>query len=185
MSSDLYSSGLVRYPHTGTFTGSAASITGPVVTSTPANATLIQIGGVKPKMFRCRGVQIMFAANADNATGNFGLWARQAIMSPASNEIANGPVISLGTGTFTAGNIVSPANSTDFFADTITFTASAFLTNLLTTLGAASPLVHSPADNTPAVLRIEDIGNYDLYVDVWRAGASPATDVETYVEVNT
>lgn len=182
MSTDLYSSGLRRYPATGSFTSSAATITGAVVSATPPSTAFVQLGGVKPKMFRARGVQIMFAANADNATGNFGLWARQALISTAENEIAHGPVISLGTGTFTAGNIVSPANSSDFMADTITFTPSTFLTNLLTTLAAASPLVWSPADNTPAVLRIEDLGNYDLYVNVWRNSAS---DVETYVEINT
>lgn len=183
MSSELFSSGLRRFPQTGTFTGTAASITGPIVSSTPANAAFVALG-VKPKQFRCRGVQILFAANANDATGNFGLWARQTLMSPTvlENEIPNGPVISLGTGTFTAGNIVSPANSADFLADTITFTPSTFLGGLLSTLGAATPFVWSPADNTPALLRIEDLGNYDIYVDVWRGTAS---DVETYVEINT
>ncbi len=182
MSFNLYSSGMNRF---GPFTATAATITGPLITAPTASSVLVQLGGSKPNNIRYRGVQLMFAANTDNATGSFAIWARHNFVNAQQADISGNTIISLGTGAFTAGNIVSPAAATDFIADTLTFTASAFLTNLLTTLGAAAPLVHSPADNTPAVLRIEDLGNYDIYVDVWRAGASPATDVEVYVETNT
>lgn len=176
---DLYSSGLVRF---GPFFTTAASITGPVITSAPTGSVLVQLGGSKPNNIRYRGVQLTFGSNADNATGNFALWARQNLVGSGGSELSGGPVISLGTGTFTSGNIVFPSSSGDFLADTITFTPSTFLSGLMSTLGAATPFVWSPADNTPALLRIEDLGNYDIYVDVWR---NSATDVEVYVETNT
>lgn len=176
---DLYSSGLNRY---GPFTATAATITGPLITAPTASSVLVQLGGSKPNNIRYRGVQLLFAANADNATGNFAIWARHNFVNAQQADISGNTIISLGTGTFTAGNIVSPASPTDFIADTVTFTPSTFLGGLMSTLGAAAPFVWSPADNTPAVLRIEDLGNYDIYVDMWRGTAG---DVEVYVETNT
>jgi hypothetical protein len=143
------------------------------------------MGAVKPRSLRHRGIQMMFTSNADNATGEFAVWARFAGVSDG-NEVAGGPIISLGTGTFTSGSAVGVSGgtiaSTEFIADTVTFTPSAFCTALLGNL-SASYFAHSPANNTVGLLRIEDTGNLDIIIDVWRAAGLSAASVSAYYEV--
>ena len=177
--SDLYASGLTRLSGAA-FTTTAAAISGTY--SSTNNVRLVRMGAVKPRSLRHRGIQMMFTSNADNATGVFAVWARFAGVSDG-NEVTGGPIISLGTGTFTSGSAIGASGGTigasEFIADTVAFTPSAFCTALLGNL-SASYFAHSPADNTVGLLRIEDTGNLDIIIDVWR---NSATSVSAYYEV--
>lgn len=130
-----------------------------------------------------RGVVVYFVGtDANNETGSYELFAASPVDGQVPNTGANvtgGMAVKLGTGTFTLGSgtgIASGLISTsDFVADTVTWTVGAFDTAAIGAYGLGTITAFSPADNTPGCLMIPNVPACGLVL---------ALNVETGASVN-
>lgn len=144
-----------------------------------------------------RGAEIIpFGTGGNNKTGSGKLWLIDLIEPPESSNIESAKPAKLRiaraalTFDFTCGNLAGAASSvlldTEFLADTIAaVTKTAFFTQLLSAYGV-DVYTHSPADDTPALLILPDLGNrWAFYLDMFVAGGAVATAANALVNLST
>lgn len=195
------SSGQFRLLSTNS-TASAAALTAGRYTTTTldavisgASANIVSLGRVGDATApRQRGCEVTFVGvGADNATGSYRIWqVKRGRASGTSSQANDMELAYLGAGTFTLSSSVGAASattvlSTERVADTVTFTQATASTTpkgigdvLENVFGSPAAAAYSPADNTPGRLWVPEIGNGDLYVELW---VGTATSVNAVVDV--
>ncbi len=118
-------------------------------------------------------VQVI-GTGADNATINFKLWAVHK-STPAGNAPATADLRLIASGTATLGTCTLASGddllrsgetaSSVRIADTISLTQTDYGAALATAMGSPGVQVSSPADNTPAVILVPDLGDADPLIE--------------------
>lgn len=176
MQTGLQATGPFIYLSTDSADTTAFSALAPRTASPPS--VLIPLGNSKERD-RCLEVSF-FGTGADNATINY-----KVTVLDMSDSVTTAGVRddyqeqSLGEGIATLGTTVGTATrgatSAHRLADTLTFTASTFCTQMVSAYGGTAPVLYSPADNTEARIWIPETGNaryVKIYFDLGTATAA-------------